>query len=632
MDSIDLHSEQAGIGIRQLTPHAIAADAETHAHREAWTVSIAAHGIDPRSMTASATIHNTGNRTLRFSGIRWQDSDALRYSFAFPPEYRPICYSSENYRRDSIRSWFSEGNAFHVPLGNQILEIGSSEDSVFPGFFVTGERIQAGFFCAQATQSRLQALYRFRGYSTSRKGWLFEMEERPKGDWTIDIPAGGSYTGETFYFHISHTDNPQDATAGYYAHLRATGAFERQKKNPLHSQRIYCSWNFDFFHSITEEDLLGQIPVIQTHFPSVRFLQLDHGYQHRYAPDHHAMIDLCYKVETPFRPDAFPSGPKGLADRIRASGMRPALWLGLWADLKSTLVAEHPEWILQDDTGGQMLLPKRAVLDPSQDAVLEYLDHAAKTIFRDWGFEGLKLDFGTFAFNSTRARYRKPGRTAAEMRHTLESLFSKDLPVDGLFGWRCQCGTVHPFLSQADYFRCCSDIGHGQWEAIKWVGRWLGNTVLLMPESPCLPNLDSLGWCAAFGSEAQWMTWLNLGAVSGMALEISGDLRKLPPERCERIRKALELSHPGGTLRVLDLPVPPISAPASAWLNTRKDGRALLGLFNWTDEERHVPIRYPQLGQAAGAWRDAWTGEPLDAGEMPAGILLAPHESRLFGC
>jgi hypothetical protein len=196
------------------------------------------------------------------------------------------------------------------------------------------------------------------------------------------------------------------------------------------------------------------------------------------------------------------------------------------------------------------------------------------------------------------------------------------LPNDGFFGWCVVTGTGQPFLSQADYFRAAVDVGHGDWSCIREIAKWLTNTVTLLQQAPCLPNADSLGWSERF-SEKQWQAWRNLAAVSGMALEVSGDLRKLDAGRLGKLNRALELSRPESRLRILDMPTAEIGDPPGIWFSQNSRRGDLLGLFNWGEENAEFPLG--ELGLAS-EWADAWTGE--EAGKEA--LALAPGDSRLL--
>jgi hypothetical protein len=452
----------------------------------------------------------------------------------------------------------------------------------------------------------------------------------------VEILPGCSIQGEEIFFQAKSSNDPQCASADLFVYLKSKGRTGRQSVNPLQLQRIYCSWNFDFFADIDEQKMLEQIPIIKEHFPTVRFLQIDDGYQRRFHPgtdnDEHAMIDFCYKQEEPFDRLRFPEGPKAFCDKVKARGMRPAIWLGLWAHLSSLMMKEHPDWILLDETGNQYVFPHlfggTAVLDPSVPEVMEYLNSMAAMVFGEWGFEGVKLDFSTFAFNSKRARYRFPGSTGVELRHKLEGIFRKHLPEDGFFGWCVVSGTSQIFLSNADYFRCALDIGEGSWNLVKTIALMCVNTNLLLNDRFCLPNIDSVGWSDKL-DEPAWNAWLNLCAVTGMALEIAGDLRKLPDWRLTKMSRTIAFSNPLRHLRFLDLEPAYAATPPSVMYAEDPGDESLLALFNWNEnEEALIDLSgYPVI--ASGEWRDAWNGEPAQTIQSSP-VRLKPRESKMF--
>jgi len=630
--TIELLDPSGRIGLKSFAPWAVLADGPDL--NPSWRIDAEIEQPEPGCVVARASVTNTGGSPLRLRAIRWGTDPyrvpdlALRFPSALAPRY----FATENFRGDFFAVGTTEGDAFFEPLTNQRVEVGWSEDKVFPGVFIAAAEEQVGLLCAQASQDRLHAIFRFGG----RKGddqWMFEVDEVPCGQMRLQLAPGQTMQGEKLFFCIAPTNDPQQATDAYYRQLRRDGRFPRADLNPLPEQRIYCSWNYDFFADITEDDLVAQCAVLKKHFPSVKFVQLDDGYQHEHAPNQRAMIDLCYGLDEPFNREKFPSGPKGLADRIKAEGLRPAIWLGLWASLGSKMLADHPDWVLHDESGRALSFGKwyggTGVLDPSVPEVWDYLDRMCATVFGEWGFEGLKLDFSSFAFNIKRVRYRCPGVTAAQCRHRLEAVFRKHLPADGFFGWCVVAGTGQPFLSHADYFRCALDIGHGDWPTARRIANWVANTGVLLQQRPCLPNIDSIGWSDAF-DETAWRSWLNLAAVSGMAIEVSGDLRKLDQERLARLARTLELSDPRRRVRCLDLPRGRIEQPPALWLAVGEDGSALVGAFNWSDEKAAVSLTHPELAGVSGEVTDAWTGEAMSARGLPDAIALEAHASRLF--
>jgi hypothetical protein len=252
----------------------------------------------------------------------------------------------------------------------------------------------------------------------------------------------------------------------------------------------------------------------------------------------------------------------------------------------------------------------------------------AATVFGEWGFEGLKLDFSSFAFNHKRARYRCGGKTSVELRHELEGIFRRHLPQDGFFGWCVVGGTAQPFLSQADYFRNGIDINRGDWAAVRRIAFWTANTNMLLQQRPCLPNIDSIGWSEEF-DETRWNTFLNLCAIAGGAIEISGDLRKLDAARLKRLEKGLELSDPLRRVRCLDLTLGHMDEPPSLWLSQGTSNNRL-AVFNWSDSPATIRLDHADLANWSGVIRDPWTGRLLHKNGLPKTLRLRGQESRLL--
>jgi len=152
---------------------------------------------------------------------------------------------------------------------------------------------------------------------------------------------------------------------------------------------------------------------------------------------------------------------------------------------------------------------------------------------------------------------------------------------------------------------------------------------MLLQERPCLANIDSIGWSEEF-NDITWQTWLNLAAISGAAMEVSGDLRKLEPARLARLARTLELSVPSRRVRCLGLPLGKLAQPPAIWLAEGNDDCRLLAVFNWIDEPAVVSIDLPELASMRGDFRDPWSGEILYEGRLPRTIELRGRESIML--
>nr|MBA3710284.1 hypothetical protein [Planctomycetota bacterium] len=562
--------DTAPIGWRGLTPRAVLADGpEDYAFcRVRLRTRMSGSGL-----MAQCEITNTGTEPLSVRMIRWVSDISALYpppTLRFPKSLEPSYFSTENFRGDYFATTTTRGEHFFKPLPHETVLIGCSEDAVFPGLFIGSGTEPVGLFCAAASRDCFHTVFRLYG-GDGVETWNFEIEELPSGQAHLIVAPGATIRGERIFFDAVPTADPQQATGLYYAALRADGVFDRLRDNPLAKSRIWCSWNFGYYAKIDETEVLKQLPILRAHFPMVTFVQVDDGYQDVYPSGQHRQIDLLYGSETGYNPKSFPHGPRDLVQKIKAAGLRPATWIGFWCSGSSPMLRDHPDWVLLDDMGRPFTYRSSfagggdgmdlRVLDPSVPAVRAYVEHLCATVFGVWGFEGVKLDFFTFAFQSRRVRYRYPGKTAPFYQRWLVDTFRKHLPKDGFLGLCSVAGTGTPFFGEgADYFRNGEDISEGEWALAKRIALWTVNTNMLLQQHPVLVNVDSIGWGPKFG-ETEWHSFLNLCAVTGGALEVSGDLTRVSDHRKARLSRTLALSDPRRSVRCLDLPMGRIVQP-----------------------------------------------------------------------
>ena len=147
----------------------------------------------------------------------------------------------------------------------------------------------------------------------------------------------------------------------------------------------YTSW-YDRYENITEqsvtEDLAGFAAL--DHHPDV--FQIDDGYEQ--AVGDWLLTD----------PGKFPSGMAAAAEKIRAVGMKPGLWLAPFAaEKKSKMVMDHPDWLLKDEKGEPVIGGSNwsgfYALDIYHEGVRAYLREVFDTVIGKWGFAFVKLDF-----------------------------------------------------------------------------------------------------------------------------------------------------------------------------------------------------------------------------------------------
>ncbi|MCL1907780.1 MAG: alpha-galactosidase [Holophagaceae bacterium] len=90
--------------------------------------------------------------------------------------------------------------------------------------------------------------------------------------------------------------------------------------------------------------------------------------------------------------DKFPDGMKGYADRVRAAGFEPAIWIGAFFRDNETL-EKHPEWFVQNTNGELVRGPWLFYgIDATVPEAAKNLVYPTYRAFSDAGFTYVKID------------------------------------------------------------------------------------------------------------------------------------------------------------------------------------------------------------------------------------------------
>ncbi|QYX79835.1 glycoside hydrolase family 36 protein [Streptomyces akebiae] len=152
---------------------------------------------------------------------------------------------------------------------------------------------------------------------------------------------------------------------------------------PRPAPTVWCSW-YEYFTSVTEDDIHENLRAMDTLDLPVDVVQIDDGYQK-------ALGDWL-SLSGRFRSRA------GIAEVIRARGRRAGIWTAPFlVDPSSALAAEHPEWLVRDETGGFTHAGRNwghdlYVLDTTHPDAAAYLTEVFTTL-RAEGYDYFKVDF-----------------------------------------------------------------------------------------------------------------------------------------------------------------------------------------------------------------------------------------------
>lgn len=211
----------------------------------------------------------------------------------------------------------------------------------------------------------------------------------------------------------------------------------------------WTSW-YNYYTNISEEILIENLEALVEKKIPFNVFQIDDGYQDKVG-------DWLSTKNT------FPGGMAQMAQKIKAKGFRPGLWLAPFVcENQSVIFQKHPEWLLKDQQGKPIKVGYNPMwkgwyyaLDFYQQAVQDYLTQVLITVVKKWGYGLVKLDFLFAACIQP-----PPHKTRGQVMHEVMT-FLRRLVGDQ---WILACGVpLGSAFGQVDYCRIGADI-HLKWE------------------------------------------------------------------------------------------------------------------------------------------------------------------------
>lgn len=193
------------------------------------------------------------------------------------------------------------------------------------------------------------------------------------------LTPGATLTLPTTFVMAHHGDHfaPLDAYRG----LMAERGLAAPKIPDASYGAIWCAWGYE--RNFTTAQVYGTLPKAKE--LGFEWAVLDDGWQ---------TSEGDWDVDR----TKFPRGGtdmKAFADRIKADGMRPRLWLApLAADPGTRVLRDHPDMLLLDKDGSAQNVSwwNAFTLCPAYQPTVDHFRGIVRRIVGEWGFEGLKLD------------------------------------------------------------------------------------------------------------------------------------------------------------------------------------------------------------------------------------------------
>lgn len=317
----------------------------------------------------------------------------------------------------------------------------------------------------------------------------------------------------------------------------------------------WCSW-YHYYLNITAANLRDNFVKLQ-------------GMNNK-VPTNVAIVDDGYMTAwgdwNSLKPNKFPDGLKGVADDIRACGMRPGLWLAPFAaDKNSKLAKQHPDWIIRNDEGriansahcGKWFY----ALDVTNPHVREYVYSCIRRAVRDWGFSVLKIDFLYAACLKGNGKYDLSISRAEAMTLALQTIRAAAGTDVFLIGCGCPIG---PAIGYIDANRISADTGP-TWIPTFPLPYWDNGTLpalrAMIRNSISRAPMGHRWWhndpdCLLLGkttklSDLEVASAASIVAMTCGMLLLSDDLTKVPMARMRIASKIYPMT--GASAIVLDL-------------------------------------------------------------------------------
>jgi len=483
-------------------------------------------------------------------------------------------------------------------------------------------------------------------------------QDRTRASWVLSAGAGkpvssyelhwSMYTGgcelmpgqslelEPVYYQILENTHPQDCWQDYFAAVAAENTLLPPDDIML-SKAFYCSWNYGVFHDISEERLLKTARFIAGHMPNIKHFLIDGGWQSRDAVSCPNCANFYLPEGQWHDTERFPNGMKVMADKIRATGLSPAIWWTPSVGLHTKLAQEHPEWLAKDASGSVYRISNSGYLDYSLPAVQAYLHKVFTILFKEWGYEAMKMDFWCQGVESEQIRFATG--TGIQWRDWLLGTIRSYLPQDGFLMTCVAVAMGNPFLGKsASTYRCSIDVGAASWHEHIIGSIWNLPLLSIPGKQTCLLNVDGLGWNAGISDEEN-LHRLTYGFITMGSLEVDGRLEEVAPDKIALLNRLLADMDRGYPVHCPDVDAfMGLPLPRALYVDYPSDSRTArrgiakhIALFNWSDTPQYTGYAAAQLGLAGAVTaRDFWTDEMV---EFPDGNIcawLAPRSAKLY--
>lgn len=203
----------------------------------------------------------------------------------------------------------------------------------------------------------------------------------------------------------------------------------------------WTSW-YNYYTNISEDIIMDNLSSFRSRSIPLDIFQIDDGYQEH--------VGDWLKVNS-----KFPKGMGYIANEIKNAGYKAGIWLAPFiCEKKSEIYKKHPEWIIKKAGFNPGWSGMFYVLDFYNEEVRDYIRNVFNTVFNDWGYDMVKLDF-LYSAALIERKDKTRGQIMFEAMQFLRELAGNKLILGCGVPLGCSFGLT-------DYCRIGSDV------ALKW--------------------------------------------------------------------------------------------------------------------------------------------------------------------
>ena len=435
----------------------------------------------------------------------------------------------------------------------------------------------------------------------------------------------------------------------YAAHLRKVLPASYGATDINRTCMTWGSWNDNIFRDITEEMLLTEARYLKKHFPLVHWMQLDDGYAASAKPvgsnfgstPAHG-LGVAYEGDEGISKEKFPQGLRHFTDELRKIGLRPAIWIGGFCPHYTPIYKDHPEWFIDYS----YRVGSSSPLDVSQEVVRDYITFALDKLITEYGFEGVKHDFWSYAFEDSHNMYKNKDKSGYFYRDWWLKELRRRLDDDGYFQTGCDIVMGNPFLGEFfTNYRYGIDIGAGNWDFVKTNFLWGIACFATHTGDLFVPNSDSVGLFPGL-NDTDALFALNYCWVTHSMVELAGKLSLEPDHpRLQLLKKVLCNVNNGQDVYIANYNYRDDNnlIPSTLYFNTPhfsmlENAKGLpvktVGIFNIFEENIEVSFSAADIGlDSAKSYivTDVWNDKVmrLEAGKAISTSVI-PHGSLVW--